>query len=233
MKYKNVVLIPARGGSKSIKLKNIKELAGQPLIYWTIDAAVNCERVDKVFVSTDSEIIKEACEKYDKVNCEKLEVIDRSAECSTDEASTESVMLDFTKKVNYENIILMQCTSPLVTTDDINGCLDIFKDYDSVMSSVIQKRFYWTKNDDGSIKELNYDVTKRPRRQEWDGLYAENGAIFIISRDMFLKSKCRLAGKIGTYAMPEDTYYEIDEELDWDIIEMLIGRRKKNGDRDE
>ena len=58
MKYKNVVLIPARGGSKSIKLKNIKELAGQPLIYWTIDAAVNCERVDKVFVSTDSEIIK-------------------------------------------------------------------------------------------------------------------------------------------------------------------------------
>ena len=50
---------------------------------------------------------------------------------------------------------------------------------------------------------------------------------------MFLKSKCRLAGKIGTYEMPEDTYYEIDEELDWDIIEMLIGRRKKNGDGDE
>ena len=230
MKYKNVVLIPARGGSKSIKLKNIKELAGQPLIYWTIDAAVNCERVDKVFVSTDSETIKEVCENYSKNNCEKLKVIDRSAECSTDEASTESVMLDFSKKVDYENLILMQCTSPLVTTKDIDGCLDVFKNYDSVMSSVIQKRFFWIKNEDGSIKELNYDVNNRPRRQEWDGLYAENGAIFIISRNKFLKSNCRLAGRIGTYVMPADTYYEIDEELDWDIIEMLINRRKKLGD---
>lgn len=66
VKDKFVVLIPARGGSKSIKLKNIKVIAGQPLIYWALDAAVNCDRVSKVYVSTDSEIIKNVVKNYNK-----------------------------------------------------------------------------------------------------------------------------------------------------------------------
>ena len=119
VKYNYVVMIPARGGSKSIPLKNIKEIAGQPLIYWSLDAAVNSSKVDKVFVSTDSEKIKDVVLAYDKPHKEKIEVIDRSPECSVDTASTEAVMFDFSEKVDYKNMILIQCTNPMVTTKDV------------------------------------------------------------------------------------------------------------------
>ena len=110
VKNNYVVMIPARGGSKSIPLKNIKKIAGQPLIYWSLDAAVNSKYVDKVYVSTDSKEIKDTVLAYNKKNKEKIEVIDRSEECSIDTATTESVMLDFSERVDYKNMVLIQCT---------------------------------------------------------------------------------------------------------------------------
>ena len=227
---KYVVLIPARGGSKSIKLKNIKVIAGQPLIYWSLDAAVNCNRVSKVYVSTDSDIIKNVVKEYNKKNKEKIVVVDRSKEAATDTATTEDVEFDFCNKINnFENLILIQATNPMITTEDIDGCLNEFPKYDSVVSTVIQKRFYWEKQKDGSIKEINHDIRKRPRRQEWEGVLAENGSIYIISRENLYKGKCRLFGKIGTYVMPDESYYEIDEETDWVIIENLLINRRNRG----
>lgn len=227
VKDEYVVLIPARGGSKSIKLKNIKVIAGQPLIYWSLDAAVNCSRVNKVYVSTDSEIIKNVVKNYNKKNKEKIVIVDRSEQAATDTATTEDVEFDFCGKVdNFENLILIQATNPMIRTEDIDGCINEFPKYDSVVSTVIQKRFYWEKQKDGSIKEIKHDIRKRPRRQEWEGVLAENGSIYIISRENLYKGKCRLFGKIGTYIMPDDSYYEIDEETDWLIIENLLIKRK-------
>ncbi len=227
VKYNYVVLIPARGGSKSIPLKNIKSIAGQPLIYWSLDAAVNSEKIDKVFVSTDSKEIKEVVLAYDKINKEKIEVIDRSPECSVDTASTESVMFDFSSKIDYKNLVLIQCTNPMITTKDIDEAIKIHPNYDSVLSTVVQKRFYWHLNPDGSINEIGHSIKKRPRRQDWDGVLAENGSIYIISKENLYKGKCRLYGKIGTYIMDDSSYYEIDEETDWIIIENLLKSRKK------
>lgn len=233
VKDEYVVLIPARGGSKSIKLKNIKVIAGQPLIYWSLDAAVNCSRVNKVYVSTDSEVIRNVVKNYNKKNKEKIVIVDRSEQAATDTATTEDVEFDFCDKVNnFENLILIQATNPMIRTEDIDGCINEFPKYDSVVSTVIQKRFYWEKQKDGSIKEIKHDIRKRPRRQEWEGVLAENGSIYIISRENLYKGKCRLFGKIGTYIMPDDSYYEIDEETDWLIIENLLIKRKsrsKNG----
>lgn len=228
VKYNYVVMIPARGGSKSIPLKNIKKIAGQPLIYWSLDAAVNSKYIDKVFVSTDSEEIKNVVLAYNKKNKEKIAVINRSLQCSTDIATTESVMFDFSKKIDYQNLVLIQCTNPMITTKDIDECIKIHPNFDSVLSTVVQKRFYWQFNKDGSIKEIGHNIRKRPRRQEWDGVLAENGSIYIISRENLYKGKCRLYGKIGTYIMDDSSYYEIDEDIDWIIIENLLLNRKKN-----
>ena len=223
--YKYVVLIPARGGSKSIPLKNIKPIAGQPLIYWSLDAAGNSEYVDKVFVSTDSEEIKKVVLNYNKKNKDKIEVIERSEEAALDTATTEEVMFDFSKRVNYENLVLIQCTNPLVTTKDIDGAIRMHPHYDSILSTVVQKRFYWHLNEDGSITEIGHSIKKRPRRQDWDGVLAENGSIYIISRENLYKGKCRLYGRIGTYIMDDLSYFEIDEENDWLIIENILKQR--------
>ena len=224
-KYNYIAMIPARGGSKSIPLKNIKEIAGQPLIYWSLDAAVNSKIIEKVFISTDSEQIKECVARYRKINWEKIEVIGRSKASAEDTASTEDVMLDFSDRVDYNHMVFIQATNPLITTEDIDGALKVYPMYDSVLSTVVQKRFYWKKQEDGTIIEIGHDIRKRPRRQDWDGVLAENGSIYIISKENLYKGKCRLYGRIGTYIMPEYTYYEIDEPSDYVIIENLLHKR--------
>lgn len=217
-----VVMIPARGGSKSIKLKNIRPIAGRPLIYWSLDAAVNSEKVDKVYVATDSEEIKNVVLNYDRDSHGKIFVVDRAEWSSCDTATTEDVMFDFSDRVDYKNMVLIQCTNPLITTEDIDACIDIHPNFDSVVSTVVQKRFYWHFNEDGSISEIGHDIRKRPRRQDWDGVLAENGSIYVISRENLYKGKCRLYGRIGTHIMSDDSYFEIDEPVDWIIIEQLL-----------
>ncbi len=220
-----IVMIPARGGSKSIPLKNIKEIAGQPLIYWSLDAAVNSDFVSKVYVSTDSEKIKEVVKAYRKPNYEKIIVVDRAEWASTDEATTEDVMLEFADKIDFKNMVFIQCTNPLITTYDIDECIKKHPYFDSIVSTVVQKRFYWKLNPDNSISEIEHDIRKRPRRQDWDGVLCENGSIYVISKENLYKGRCRAYGRKGTHIMSDDSYYEIDEPVDWYIIEMLLKRR--------
>ncbi len=222
---KTVAFIPVRGGSKSIPLKNIKEIAGKPLVFWTVEAALNSKEIEEVFVSTDSEKIKNT---LSQIQNKKLKIIERSEETATDTASTELAMLEFARNYpTFENILLIQATSPLTTSKDINGAVQKYfsGNYDSLLSVVRQKRFIWEEKED-DVKPVNYNPQKRPRRQEFDGFLIENGAIYITSRDKLLKYDSRLSGKVGIYEMPEETYYEIDEPSDWVIVEKLLRRRK-------
>ena len=223
----NVAFIPVRGGSKSIPLKNIREIAGKPLVYWAAKAANDCEEIDRVYIATDSERIRETVEGF---GLNKVYVIGRSADSATDTASTESAMLEFAEKYVFDNIVLIQATSPLLTSVDISGGFSEFNkpDTDSVLSAVRQKRFQWEIDEIGFAVPANYDVFHRPRRQEFDGYLVENGAFYIISRELLLGSRNRLAGNIHIYEMDEASYLEIDEPNDWIIIEkLLIDRIKK------
>lgn len=225
----NVAFIPVRGGSKSIPLKNIKKIAGKPLVFWTVKAANDCEEIDKVYVSTDSEEIKQTVESF---RMEKVTVIGRSRETATDEASTESVMLEFASNYDFDNIFLIQATSPLLDTEDLSKGYKLYcqEGIDSVFSAVKQKRFHWEVRDDGLAYPVNYDIFHRPRRQEFAGYYVENGAFFITSKEMLLRNRNRISGNIKLYEMNDDSYFEIDEPSDWVIIEALL-KRKQFGEK--
>ena len=118
----NVAFIPVRGGSKSIPLKNIKPICGKPLVYWTVKAACECKYIDTVYVATDSDKIKEVSLRFKEEDplFHKLQVIGRSAESASDTASTESAMLEFADNYNFDNIVLIQATSPLLTSDALD-----------------------------------------------------------------------------------------------------------------
>ena len=231
-KKMNVAFIPVRGGSKSIPLKNIKPISGKPLVYWTVKAACGCKYLDKVYVATDSEKIKETVDGF-KTGIEadllkKAEVIGRSAESASDTASTEFAMLEFAANYDFDNIVLVQATSPLIQADDLDRGFEAFMTpgTDSVLSVVKQKRFHWGTDENGYAHPTNYDVFHRPRRQEFDGYLVENGAFYISSKADLLKSQNRVSGNIKAVEMNEDTFFEIDEPSDWVIIEALM---KKNG----
>jgi len=219
---KTVGFIPVRGGSKSIPLKNIKKLFYRPLLFWALDAAVD-SKLDEVYVYTDSNEIKYTVE-HDYYTLEKVKVIDRPSYTSTDTASTELGLLDFSERFEFDNIVLIQATSPLITANDINKSIDLLKEgvYDSVLSAVKQKRFLWQLNSDNEAIPLNYDPYQRPRRQEFDGFYVENGALYATKRENLRESKNRISGKIGIVEMDEYTYNEIDEPSDWDVVEKLL-----------
>lgn len=229
----NVALIPVRGGSKSIPLKNIKLICGKPLVYWTAKAACNCSSIDKVYIATDSKEIRETIDKFvifEKDIFAKLEVISRSEENASDTASTEAVMLEFARKYDFTNIALIQATSPLLSEDDLDGGFNLFnlEDTDSVLSVVRQKRFLWNVDIDGYANPSNYDVYNRPRRQEFEGFLMENGAFYISTKERLISSGNRVSGKIRAYEMPDDTALEIDEPSDFEIIERLLLNRVRH-----
>lgn len=220
----NIAFIPVRGGSKSIPLKNIKLLNSKPLVYWTAKAAQEAKCVDKLVIATDNEEIKQTVLSF---GFSKLEVYDRNPENAQDASSTESVMLEYLEGRDVSgNFILIQATSPLLKSEHIDGMFDTLKnsDADSVFSGVREKQFHWIEGKNG-VEPINYDYRNRPRRQEFQGIIAENGACYINSVENIMRDKCRLSGKIIAYELPPETAYEIDEDSDWIIVEELIKKR--------
>lgn len=229
----NIAFIPVRGGSKSIPLKNIRLMAGKPLVYWTAKAACGSERIDKVYLATDSSEIQSIAAGFkagpDADLFRKLEVIGRTAQSASDTASTESAMLEFAEQYDFETIILIQATSPLLSTEDIDRGFDVFAQeaVDSVLSVVRQKRFLWEDDRCGFARPVNYQLPDRPRRQNFDGLLVENGAFYITSKAALVESQNRISGNIKTVEMAQESYFEIDEPDDWQIVEHLMKKKRR------
>jgi CMP-N,N'-diacetyllegionaminic acid synthase len=221
-----VALIPARGGSKGIPDKNIKEIGGKPLIAWSIEQALASSRIDRVFVSTDSQLIAEIAQDYGA----EVPFL-RPSYLASDTASTESVMSHFLDwfGANEERaprrIILLQPTSPVRLPGRIDQSIEQFEAEkgDALLSVSEQRNFLW-KYEDGKPKAF-YDFTCRPRRQDIgdeDQFWFENGSIYISDVEQFIKNKNRLFGNIVAFPMSDAESFEIDEPIDWLLVEVLI-----------
>ena len=215
-----IAFIAARGGSKSIPKKNIKNFCGKPLIFWNLEALSGVEEIDRIYVATDSEDIKKTVLDF---GFDKVEVYDRDEKNAQDSSSTESVMLEFIncKKIDKDTtFILSQITCPLTNSSDYKQALDKYnnKEIDSLLSCARMKRFFWSEEG----KSINYDYRNRPLRQNFDGILMENGAFYINSVENILHDKNRLSGKIGIHEMAEHTAVDIDEEEDWINAEKIM-----------
>lgn len=225
MNLKKVGCIPLRKGSVSIKNKNKRKMVGRPLFSWVLNEAIFSNLDEIVVFTDDQEIISFVKKQYHWTN--KVKAILRSDDNANDTASTESALLEFCEKIDYdfEILCLLQATSPLTTSFDINKSLDkvLNNEHDAALTVVNTHRFIWTEKGES----LNYDIFNRPRRQDFEGLLVENGAVYVTNKNAFLDSKNRVSGSIGLVKMPEETLYEIDNETDWLIIENLLINRLK------
>jgi YrbI family 3-deoxy-D-manno-octulosonate 8-phosphate phosphatase len=225
----NIAFIPLRCGSKSIPLKNIKNFCGKPLVYWSLDALQNSLSIDKIFVATDCDEIKSVVNSFE---FDKVEIYNREPQNADDSSSTESVMLEFISKKDFNDhdfLFLVQATSPFTQSKDFGKALEILKseNADSILTCVRAKRFFWDK----SGSPLNYNYKSRPRRQDFDGILMENGAFYINTIINIKKYSNRLSGNIAIYEMEDFTAVEIDEDDDWFIAEKLMYKHilsKKN-----
>jgi len=220
MSQKAIGFIPLRKNSKGIPNKNKKKLLGRPLFTWVLTEAI-FSSLDEVYVFTDDDEIID----YINLNFKwsaKVKPLKRSEKNASDTASTEDAILEFCAipHIDFDVFCLLQATSPMTRRQDIDAALQKLenKNLDATLSVVNTHRFMWS----ASGKPLNYDYKNRPRRQDFEGLLIENGAVYCTTKTALQKSKNRLSGEIGVVEMPENTLVEIDSETDWLVVEQLF-----------
>ncbi len=209
---KIVSLIPARGGSKGISNKNIIDVNGKPLIYYTIKTSLNSAHISETWVSTEDEEIKEV-----SIGC-GAQVIDRPVELANDIIMPDAALLHAAEIIEFDILVFIQPTSPLLETKYINEGIHLMEKYDSVFS--VYKEHWlprWENN-----KPYKWDINNRPRRQDAKELYVENGAFYITTKENLLESKLRYSGNIGTVEMPFAKSFQVDSLDDLEIVRRVI-----------
>ena len=201
-----VGITPARGGSKGIPRKNIKEIAGKPLIAWTIEAAKQSKLLDRYIVSTEDEEIANIARKYG------ADILYRPSELATDEASTLSVLQYTLEQIPCDVIVLLQATSPIRNGGLIDECIKEFIDngYDSLATGFICKYVEYGRN------EL--------RRQDIQGFFYDDGNIYVIKADLIKKGD-RYGKKIGRKIISRWENVEIDDKFDFWLTEKILKGR--------
>ncbi|XP_028810927.1 N-acylneuraminate cytidylyltransferase A [Denticeps clupeoides] len=216
-------LILARGGSKGIPLKNIKMLAGVPLLGWVLRAAVDAEVFDSIWVSTDNDEIEKVARAWG------ARVHRRTPEVSKDSSSSLDTIQEFASKNPEVDLICnIQATSPCLHPHHLKQAVSMMTEEgcDSVFSVVRRHHFRWLevkKGDGKSTKPLNLEPSRRPRRQDWDGELCENGSFYFATRELVEKGLLQ-GGKVAYYEMPAEYSVDIDIDIDWPVAEQRVLR---------
>jgi CMP-N,N'-diacetyllegionaminic acid synthase len=223
-------LILARSGSKGIPNKNIKTCGGKPLLAWSIESALESNRINgEVFVSSDSAEYLELSQKWGAKS------IQRPPEISGDTASSELAIHHAIEVWTQQgqcpkNIVFLQVTSPLRPL----RCLDLAiaqfeaQSLNSLLAvEPLRDHFIWSGAGEHGARALNHDHSQRKRRQEIELTYLENGSFYIFQTDNFLKHNNRLGGKIGHFSMDRLHSVQIDNEDEFELCDFILRSRVK------
>ena len=222
-----ICIIPARGGSKGIPGKNIIDFCGKPLLAWSILQAQQAKSVNAVYVTSDHEAILRVTEDFGAIP------IRRPDELSTDAATSESALLhaldhiERERATNIDLVVFLQATSPLREPEDIDGAVQrlINEKADSLLSTGrLELYFIWHETDNGFMS-LNYDYTRRQRRQDLKPQYVESGSIYVFKPHILRSMNNRLGGRITNYEMDFWKTWEIDSLEDKALCEWYFMNR--------
>jgi len=211
MQHNLVVLIPARGNSKRIPLKNMALLDGKPLIKYAIESALAV--TDQVYVSTENNKIFKFAEKCGAIS------VPRPIHLTTDETTQEEVIMAFAERVDFNHILLLECTSPLIMADDLETMINIYDGETPVMLLARHTLFTVDITPDGFYAR----IPPRKRSQEFEFLdftYTDAGA-WLCSKEHLIKNNSRTAD-YNHYVVMDGPNVDIDTELDLKIAEVVI-----------
>ena len=218
----NICIIPARGGSKRIPRKNIKDFVGKPIIAYSIEAALKSGLFDEVMVSTDDEEIATIAKKYGA----KIPFY-RSAGTANDHATTfdviKEVLTDYKQsQITFENACCLYPCAPLVTAEKLTAAYQKLQYFDSVLPVVkfgfpIQRALKKEENDKLSFFQPEYELT---RSQDLAESYHDAGQFYWFSTEKILKEKKILTHNTGAIVLSELEVQDIDTETDWKLAEL-------------
>ncbi|MEU2203668.1 acylneuraminate cytidylyltransferase [Microbacterium oleivorans] len=207
-----IAIIPARGGSKGVPGKNVARVGGIPLVARAVRAALTSGAIDLVVVSTDDAAIADAA------RAAGARVVDRPADISGDQASSESALLHALDTLAAEGITprvtaFLQATSPFIPAAALGEAVALVRGgrADSVFSARESYEFVWRRDAAGAASALGHDAAHRPRRQDRDPHYVETGAFYVFTTDGFREARHRFFGRTEIVEVPEETAIEVDD----------------------
>jgi CMP-N-acetylneuraminic acid synthetase len=223
-----IAVVPARGGSKSVPGKNIRPLGGKPLLSWSIDVAKQVPEIDRVIVSTDDAEIAAVG------RSSGAEIYTRPAHLATDEALVIDALKDLLEALHSEGeeaewVVLLEATCPLRTPADVRACLKLLVEggYDSVATfkeAELNPHRAWRLVDGVPEVFISGAVPWLPR-QKLPKAYQLNGAVYVFrARLLAEEAKSLMVGRLGAVLMPRDRSQDIDDSVDFMIVEALLGK---------
>ena len=221
---KILAIIPARAGSKGLKKKNIKLLNNKPLIQWTIDQCKSSKYIDDIIVSSDDEVVLELAKKANVI------VHNRPKNLSSDTSLISDTVSLLLQKNSCDYLLLLQPTSPLRTTEDIDSAIQYIHNnkFQSVVS-VCENSKYNISNTlpcNLSMKDFLKCSKINTNRQQQKKAYVINGAIYIARSDYYRQNHSFYGDETYAYVMPEDRSVDIDSEIDFKLAELLMREKK-------
>ena len=218
---KYLAIIPARKGSKGLPNKNILPFLGVPLFLNTYNILKSSKYEIDLYVSTDSEEIISIC------NEEKINFIKRPREISNDNSTTEDAiihLLNSLKLADHDNLILAQCTSPLLNSSDVDSILDSFESkmeiIDSLFTCYEDHIPIWTR-ENNKLQRVNHSEEVRQPRQKSKSVFVENGAFYVFKINKFIHLKNRFCGVTDNFIMPKTKSIDIDTYEDFQLAELI------------
>lgn len=222
--HRAVAIIPARGGSKGIPLKNLQKVAGISLLARAINAAQASPSIDRVIVSTD----------HDGIAAEAIragaEVAHRPAEIAGDTASSESALIHTlsTLDEDYDTTVFMQCTSPFIDSASIENAVRTVEggEADVVFSAVEDHSFLWRLDNGEQAVAVGHEASFRPRRQDRAKHFNETGAFYVMRTAGLLENEHRFFGRIGIEEVPPEHAREIDDMSDLTLVRAIASTQE-------
>ena len=231
IEYKTLFIIPARGGSKGIPGKNIKPLCGKPLICYAIDNARSFVGDEDICLTTDSSDIISVANNYGL----KVPFV-RPAELANDKSGTYEVLLHAIeyyeqKGIFYDRIVLLQPTSPMRTSEDITGCMELYRnDVDMVVSvkeAATNPYYNAYETDETGFLHISKGDGAFTRRQDVPKVWEYNGAVYVINVQSLKKMPLGKFSRRLMFEMPANRSIDLDTPLDWQIAELIISQTQK------
>ncbi|WAA09800.1 cytidylyltransferase domain-containing protein [Fervidibacillus albus] len=226
MKPTFLAIIPARGGSKGVPRKNIRKIAGKPLIAWTIEEAKKSQYITRLILSSEDDEIIKVAKRY---GCEVPFV--RPKEIAQDDTpGIDPVLHAIQQCPGYDYVVLLQPTSPLRTVEDIDGCIEYMLKKNAefcVSVTAPDKSPYWMyiQDDVGKIKPIINQTNIPTRRQDLPKTIAINGAVYVAKTDKIIEERTFLTPNTFAYEMERGQSLDIDTEWDFKVCEFFLNQR--------
>ncbi len=227
MKPTVIALVPMRHHSQRVPEKNYRITAGKPLYAYIIKTLLACPEIDRIVVDTDSPVITQGLQE----NFPAVQVLARPEHLSGDTVSMNEILLYDTSLVEADFFLQTHSTNPLLKAETVSlavsAMVSQYPVYDSLFSVTRWQKRLWT----AEGKPINHDPAVLLQTQDLPPVYEENSCIYMFTRENLARKNNRMGDRPFMFAMDASEAYDIDEEIDFQIVDAILSKRSEGKNR--